>query len=397
MSMADVRHRSKNKVLGYLKSFVLSAVLVIFSSTYWAGIVHAQDNTTPNTATASAKDIQAVNPSNQSDDAILATQIAKNPALQEHLAEHDAIQDTMLIGQDNTSATQNANPSPSSPRQSNAEFQQASQLLLDNPVIDQAQVLSANQKQQLEQKIRSIFGQGLAQIAIVTVPTTNGEPIFNYTLNIAERWKLGKKGIDNGILIVAAINDRKMYILTGYGIEGVIPDSIASRIIREDIAEHFRQSDYYGGFDAALNRIEQRLKTDPDVLAKADEAQQQTAENDKGSPFGLMFILAFFLGPMIYSIFGRFLGASFFALAGFAMAMSFGFSFIISLIIAMIIWFILFVLMLDRLFTNGGHVQRSGRHGGGFGGGFGGGSSGSGGGWSGGGGGFGGGGAGGSW
>lgn len=292
-------------------------------------------------------------------------------------------------------AVASANPTV----QSATALQNQAQFALDQPIIDQAQILSESQKQQLTAKIQDLYQRNLAQIAIVMVNSTQGEPIFDYSFRIAEQWKLGKKGVDNGLLIVVAVQDRKAYILTGYGLEGTIPDSIASRIIREDMAGHFYQGDYFAGFNQALQRIEQRLTSDPDLLAQADaQTQAQAQQQEQGSPFGFLFILVFFVGPMLYSMLGRFLGATVFAGATFAMSLILGYSLWVGLIFAVLIWFLLFVLHFDRLFTfllqNRGTSTGHYRHrpmGGGFGGGFGGG------GYSGGGGGFGGGGAGGSW
>lgn len=307
-------------------------------------------------------------------------------------AENSATQNNLQPPQ---TAIASANPTDHTATAS----QNQAQFSLDQPIIDQAQILSESQKQQLSEKIQDLYQRNLAQIAIVLVNSTQGEPIFDYSFRIAEQWKLGKKGVDNGLLIVVAVQDRKAYLLTGYSLEGTIPDSIASRIIREDMAGHFYQQDYFAGLNQALQRIEQRLVSDPAILAQADAESQTQSTSEQGSPWGFLFILVFFVGPMLYSMLGRFLGATVFAGATFAMSLILGFSFWVGLIFAILIWFLLFVLHFDRLFTHllqNRTTPHTGHHGhrpmgGGFGGGFGGG------GYSGGGGGFGGGGAGGSW
>lgn len=267
----------------------------------------------------------------------------------------------------------------------------AEKLILNDPVIDEAKVLTPAQKQQLSDRLKTLYQQGLAQAAIVIVPSTHGEPIFDYALKIAEKWQLGNKDTDDGLLIVVAIQDRNLYILTGYGLEGVIPDAVASRIIRETITPHFKKRDYAGGLLAGVDRIEARLTADPETLAKADaQAKKNQADN---TPSPMVLLITFFvLGLVATTIFGRFLGSSIAALGLFGVSFATGAGFFISLVIAVILW--LFLLTRNESNTGGG----SGFGGGGFSsGGFGGGFGGSGGGYGGGGGGFGGGGAGGSW
>lgn len=274
----------------------------------------------------------------------------------------------------------------------------ADKLILNEPVIDEAHILTPAEKQQLSQQLRQIYDKGLAQAAIVIVPTTNGMPIFDYAMQVAERWKLGKKDTDDGLLILVAINDRNIYILTGYGLEGVIPDAIAKRIIREDVTPYFKQGDYAAGLSAAVAHIEQRLSADPEALARAD-AQQQTSHEETPSLFGV-FIIALVFGMFITNILGRIIG-SLVTAGGFLFIASqmIGAGFLVSLIMAIFLWLFLLMRGSGGSFpTGGGGFGSGGFGGGGFGGssgGFGGGFGG--GGFSGGGGGFGGGGAGGSW
>lgn len=102
-------------------------------------------------------------------------------------------------------------------------------------VDDQAGALNPQEKQRLEAQLQNIYYQGLANIALVIVDSTNRVPIFDYALQIAEKEGLGNKDTDDGLLILVAKEDRDMYILTGYGLEGVLPDAAVNRIIDEDI------------------------------------------------------------------------------------------------------------------------------------------------------------------
>lgn len=181
------------------------------------------------------------------------------------------------------------------PRQSQQQGVQADQLILNTPVIDQANILSSEEKQKLTQEIKAIYQQGLAQIAVVFVSTTHEQPIFDYSMQIADKWKLGKKGVDNGLLIVVAVNDRNMYILTGYGLEGVLPDVIVKRIIRDTITPYFQQNDYAGGISAGIAEINKRLTTDPTVLAEMDQKEAELEETVNHILYVLIFGLFLYL------------------------------------------------------------------------------------------------------
>lgn len=343
---------------------------------------------TANQATASVKNLQ----SHDVEDLVVLGKIAKqNEAVNETVLNNEAVRETLNEFQQdnrNQSTAQSANHTPKNLPQSTAQGVEAEKLALKNPVIDEAKILTAGQKSTLEQKVRHIYEQGLAQPAVVIVSTTEGVDIFSYAMQVAERWQLGTKNSDNGLLIVVAVNDRKIQILTGYGLEGVIPDAIAKRIIREDITPFFKQGDYAGGINAGLNRMEERLLADPEVLKQADENQkfQHSVEEISPVPFA---IIGLFVGMFLTSLLGRLVGAGVTAGGVLVVGLLVGFGFFTSLIIAIL----LFVFLLIRNTGGGG---RGGSvyipTGGGFGGGgFGGG------GYSGGGGGFGGGGAGGSW
>ena len=331
-----------------------------------------------------------------------------NEAINDAVLGNEAIRDNLpQLGEASDSAEANSNNNADAtaiePRQSTASEVENDKLILNSPVVDEANILTPQGKARLSQQLRSIYNQGLAQAAVVIVPTTGNLDIFDYGLKVAERWELGEADTDQGLLILVAVNDRKMHIFTGYGIEGVLPDAVASRIIREDITPRFKQGDYAGGLSQGINRIEERLTTDPDILAQADanaqaqQDRQSQATGEAPSTFGL-FIIAFILGMFLTSVLGRFLGALV-ATGGFALiSLSTGGSIIATAFLGFILW-----TFLSAKKSGGG---RGGRGGGGFivlpggggfgGGGFGGGGFGSGG-FGGGGGGFGGGGAGGSW
>ena len=126
---------------------------------------------------------------------------------------------------------------------------------LKTHVTDLTQTLSAEEQSQLETKLMAFEQQKGSQIAVLIVPTTQPEAIEQYSIRVVDVWKLGRKKVDDGILILIAKNDRKMRIEVGYGLEGVIPDLNAKRVIDEVMKPKFKQGDYFGGVNAATDAI----------------------------------------------------------------------------------------------------------------------------------------------
>ena len=264
---------------------------------------------------------------------------------------------------------------------------------LNAPVIDQANLLTAAEKQQISQRILNLHNTGKGQVGVVIVPTTGQEDIFGYSMRVAEAWGLGSAKRDNGLLMTIAINDRRIQILTGYGLEGVIPDIVASRIINDKITPYFKQAQYAQGIDAGLAEIERILILDPEIAAQAadelKERQEQAYQSHKATQSTLSSVLFIVVAGVIASfIFGKKLSASTAAVAGTAAGLVNGMGLVASLLIGAGVFFLLVTSIAQLIFqaflSGGGRGGGSGR--GGFGGGFGGG-----------GGGFGGGGASGSW
>ena len=263
---------------------------------------------------------------------------------------------------------------------------------LNAPVIDPAGLLSDAEKQMLSQKILEIYQSGKAQIGIVMVPTTGQQDIFSYSLKIAEDWKLGSAKYDNGLLIVVARNDRKIQILTGYGLEGVLPDIITNRIINRQITPDFKQEQYGQGLLNGLNEIERILSLDPDIARQAadqvKEQQEAVAKRVDAIESSMSRAIVILLISVFASaIVGRKIAGLGAGVAGIVSGLIAGSGLLLSLLAG----FILFILISSSVAQTVVHAAASSRGGGGFGGGRGGG------GFSGGGGGFGGGGASGSW
>ena len=121
---------------------------------------------------------------------------------------------------------------------------------LTGRVVDQTGTLSAGDIASLTQTLRDLETRKGSQIAVLIVPTTDGEAIEQYALRVAEAWKIGRKKIDDGALLVIAKNDRRLRIEVGYGLEGALTDATTKRIIDEDITPKFKAGDFAGGISA---------------------------------------------------------------------------------------------------------------------------------------------------
>ena len=266
-------------------------------------------------------------------------------------------------------------------------------------VTDLTQTLSPTETQALEAKLADWEARTTNQLAVLLVPTTQPEPIEAYALRVAETWKIGRKGQDNGALFVIAKNDRKMRIEVGYGLEGVLPDVTANRIIRENVAPAFREGRFAAGIDAGVDRIIAAVG-DGQSSTSSPVSEMGAKARRTGLDFETILVILFFVipvaGGILRSMFGRFGGS----LLGGASVGAFVW-FVVGSIVFGVIGGIVAFLVMAAMGMGGGTVHRGGgwtTTGGGWGGGWSGGrSGGSSGGFSGGGGSFGGGGSSGSW
>lgn len=120
-------------------------------------------------------------------------------------------------------------------------------------IADYISLLNASQKRSLENKLKIFNDTSSSAIVIVIDDSTQGEDIFDYSYRLATKWGIGNKGKDNGVLMYIAFNDRKIFIQTGSGLEGALPDAVLKRIIENVITPAFRQNDYYGGLDKSVD------------------------------------------------------------------------------------------------------------------------------------------------
>jgi uncharacterized protein len=269
---------------------------------------------------------------------------------------------------------------------------------LSSPVTDLTQTLTSEQRAALESRLRAYEAEKGTQIAVLIVPTTQPEAIEQYSIRVADQWKIGRQGPDDGVILIVAKNDRAVRIEVGTGLEGAIPDVLASRIISQVIVPRFREGDFAGGINEAITRIIALLQGEP--LPEPERRSSRAREGSGGLGNALPVLLMFvFIGSgILRGMLGRVGGAS--ATAGIAGVLMWLLTSILTISFASAVLAFLFALLSGGGggFGGGGRGwtnRRGGWTGGGFGGGgFGGGG---GGGWSGGGGGFSGGGASGRW
>lgn len=145
-----------------------------------------------------------------------------------------------------------------------------------NYVVDTTATLSASELDRLNAQLRAFDEETGSQIFVLMVPTVQPETIETYAVRVFEEWKVGRKGIDDGVLFVIAKNDRRHRLEVGYGLEGAIPDVLASRILNENVNPYFRQGDFAGGIASALTRIMGLIKNEglPSKGSTADIEQE---------------------------------------------------------------------------------------------------------------------------
>lgn len=253
---------------------------------------------------------------------------------------------------------------------------------LTGRITDQTATLTTEQKATLEQTLQAFEARKGSQLAVLMVPTTAPETIEQYALRVAEQWKLGRKKVDDGALLVIAKTDRTLRIEVGYGLEGALNDAASKRIISDIITPRFKQGDFNGGITAGVERIIRVIDGEPLPASKGISAGNMS---DIGQYVPIIFILALVVGGLLRSVLGRFPGAL--ATGGAVAVVAWLFAGALSIAVVAGLMALFFTLLSGGM---GGHGVRG--HRGGFGtGGLGGG------GFGGGGGGFGGGGASGRW
>lgn len=264
---------------------------------------------------------------------------------------------------------------------------------LTSRVTDLTGTLSAQQRSALEERLAAFEARKGSQLAVLIVPTIKPEAIEQFGIRVAEQWKIGRKGVDDGAILIVALKDRELRIETGYGLEGALPDAVAKRIVEEVIVPRFKQGDYFAGIDAGVSRMMAVIEGEalpPPSRTKGTGGAGRGSGGGFESFLMVAFILVFVVGGILRSVFGRTLGSGVIGvLGGIA-----GWIMLGSAIAAVAVGIVAVILSLMGGLGGMGSHRRGGWMGGFPGGG---GWSGGGGSWGGGGGGFGGGGASGRW
>jgi uncharacterized protein len=171
---------------------------------------------------------------------------------------------------------------------------------LTERVTDLTSTLSAEDRASLTASLATLEKDKGAQIAIVLLPTTQPETIEQFGIRLAEAWKIGRKGVDDGVIVIVAKDDRRMRIEVGYGLEGAIPDAIAKRIVAEQMAPKFREGDYAGGLRASVETLDKVIREE---ALPAPAAPVSTSSSDSGDMLTFLLIVLF-MGGAIRSMFG---------------------------------------------------------------------------------------------
>jgi uncharacterized protein len=177
---------------------------------------------------------------------------------------------------------------------------------LSGHVTDQTGTLTPAQQSALEQTLSAFEARKGSQLAVLIVPTTAPEAIEQFALRVAEQWKLGRKKMDDGAILVVAKNDRSMRIEVGYGLEGALTDITSKRIISETITPMFKQEDYFGGVEAGVSQIIRVVDGEP-LPEPVNRPTAGIQDIRQFAPF--LFIVALAVGGVLRSVFGKVAGS----------------------------------------------------------------------------------------
>lgn len=163
--------------------------------------------------------------------------------------------------------------------------------VLNRRVTDLAGLLSTSEQAKLEENLMAFENQTSNQLALLIIPSLEGEAIEQYAIKVVDAWKLGSANKDNGVLLLVSVQDRQVRIEVGYGLEGTLTDLISFQIIRNVIAPEFRRGDYFTGIDQGLKAIMLATKNE----YKADPRQQKQYQEERGKSLASLIFFIFFI------------------------------------------------------------------------------------------------------
>src|ERR1700738_2502304 len=178
---------------------------------------------------------------------------------------------------------------------------------LTGRVVDQTGTLSSGDIERLTQTLKNLELRKGSQVAVLIVPTTQPETIEQFSIRVADAWKIGRKKIDDGAILVCAKDDRRLRIEVGYGLEGALPDVTTKRIIDEIITPKFRSGDFAGGISAGVDRIIGVINGEK-LPAPERRGNSGLLRNiDPFNPFGIFAV--FIVGAILRTALGRLIGS----------------------------------------------------------------------------------------
>jgi uncharacterized protein len=169
-------------------------------------------------------------------------------------------------------------------------------------LTDLTATLSVEDQARMEAQLRAFEDRKGSQLAVLIVPTTQPEAIEQYSLRVAEQWKLGRKKVDDGVILIVAKDDRALRIEVGYGLEGVLNDATAKRIISEVIVPRFKAGDYPGGISAG---VEQMMRVVDGEALPDPERHSSARTNGFSRLLPVVAVVAVVLGGALRAMFGR--------------------------------------------------------------------------------------------
>ncbi len=175
---------------------------------------------------------------------------------------------------------------------------------LTGPVVDLAGVLPSTTVEQLTQDLRAHEAKTSSQVVVLIVPSLEGEPLFDFSHRVATTWKLGRKGTDNGVLLLVAIRERKVRLEVGYGLEGVLTDARSAQIIRNEIVPRFRTGDFSGGISAGVRAVLSSIEG----TYQAPERSTATSADGETAGHALLAVIIGVVAGLLFSRSHRLLG-----------------------------------------------------------------------------------------
>ncbi|ULQ60242.1 TPM domain-containing protein [Brucepastera parasyntrophica] len=186
--------------------------------------------------------------------------------------------------------------------------------VMDGPVNDNARIMTSTERASLSAYLNELNDKTGIQIAVLTIDSLEGESLESFSIRVADKWALGQKGKDNGVLLLVCMEDRSLRIETGYGLEGDLTDAASDLIIRKVIVPYFKKGDYGEGIIAGVRNIVGIVTGDPDIVS--DEVKNPQEENG-GNPFITFILVILFIvimssgrgGGLFAFLFGSFLSS----------------------------------------------------------------------------------------